>query len=143
MSFNGSEATFLPATINRIPATIKGVKLNSPTVPVLDLSKPVFDADGRGWIAAEVTCDPAKEWGVVSVEMVQVADPDTDDGLPGTGYNAIGGAKPLSGNRARHPVAMLRRRADGSVDVFDQEYFNLQMRIAFAADKTPQRFFFN
>ena len=139
---NGTQMTFLPGTINKIPGTIKGVELDDPTNPSLDLSEPDLDVDGRGWVCAEVTCDPANQFGIISVEIVQVADPDTDDGKPGLGINAIGGAKPLSGNRARQPLAMLRRRADGQMDVFDQTYFNLSMVIKFAADKTPQRFFF-
>jgi hypothetical protein len=149
-SLSGIEAAFLPGMVNRVAAKIGGVELDGGSggePPVLDLSRPLLDADGRGWFCAEVTVDPEKEWGIAGVEMVQVADPDTDDGLPGRGINAIGGAKPLAsergaGTRARHPVAMLRRRADGSLEVFEIAFFDLQMRIAFATDHTPQRYFF-
>lgn len=137
-----SAATVAPGTVSKVPATIRGAKLDDARPPVLQFGTLRTDSDGRGWICAEVTCDPAKQWGIVKVEIVQVADPDTNDGAAGTGINAIGGAKPLTGSRARAPLAMLRKRSGGGVDVFQIAYFDLQMRIAFAADNTPQRFFF-
>ncbi len=148
VSFDGTNATVLPATINRVEAEIDGKKLSEVPAPILTVSKLRVDSEGRGWFAAEVTCDSAKEWGIVKVEIVQVADPDTADGNARGGINAIGGATPLPGNRARHPIAMVRKRDDGQVDVFQIAFFDLQHRIAFSAEfgpdgrKPPQRHFF-
>lgn len=160
VSFFADSATFLPGMVNRHPATIGGITLDGSqrlkddgglvaregAAPLLEV-EPMLDAEGRGWFCVEVTVNPEKEWGVVTAEMVQVAEPDTADGRPGSGLNAIGGAKPLPGafgpgTRARHPVAMLRRRSGGSFEVFANSYSHLQLRIAFAVDRTPQRYFF-
>jgi hypothetical protein len=80
---------------------------------------------------------------VLTAEMVQVADPNTDSGKDdGTFHMAAGGAKPLSGNRARWPVAMLQLR-NGSLDVFQVVHFNLTHRVALQKDgKSAQRHFF-
>jgi hypothetical protein len=142
VSFDGSEATVLPGTINRVEAEIDGKKLSEVPEPRLAVRKLRLDGEGRGWFAAEVTCDPEKEWGIVKVEIAQVADPDTPDGSAREGINAVGGAAPLPGNRARHPIAMVRQRKDGRADVFQIAFFDLQHRIAFSPDKTPQRHFF-
>jgi hypothetical protein len=122
-----------PGTINRVAAKIKGVPLagdkdNPP--PVLRWSPLQLDAERRGFICAEVTLDPAKFFEVKSVEMVQVADPDTDDGAAGREPNRQGGARPLSGFRARHPVAMLREReGDARLDVYQIAFFDVQHRV--------------
>ena len=151
VSLRGSTgATLLPGTINKLPATIGGVPLDGGSAglppPVLQWSRLKLDSEGRGWICAEATFDPAKSWAVVKVEIVQVGDPDTDDGsaLPaGQLANAAGGASPLSGNRARHPLAMLRQRTSGQLDVYQVTCFDLQHRVALAKDqKTATRHFF-
>lgn len=142
-------ATVEPGTVNGFPATIDGEPLdggeeNTPP-PVLRFSTLKTDADGRGWLALEVTFDPAKEWGIIKAEIVQVADCDTDDGAPAPGLPPpTGGARPLAGNRARHPLAMLRQRDGGRLDVFQHAFFPLKHRPAFATDgKTIVRHFFS
>lgn len=143
VEMQGQSAAFIaPGSVNGMMAQIGKVKLDDASPPQLKFPKLVLDSEARGYIAAEVTCDPENKYAVTKVEIVQVADPDTHDGGPGKGINAIGGAKPLTGNRARAPLAMLRQRKGGGVDVYQIARFDLQMRIAFSADKTPQRFFF-
>lgn len=142
VSFDGTNATVLPGTINRVEAEIGRKKLSDLPSPILTVRKLRVDAEGRGWFAAEVTCDPEKQWGIVKVEIVQVANPDTADGSASDRINAVGGAAPLPGNRARHPIAMVREREDGRVDVFQIAFFDLHHRIAFGSDRLPQRHFF-
>lgn len=143
-----SAATLLPGTVNKVPGAIKGKPLDGgeegAAPPVLDFGKPKVDKDGRGWICAEVALDPKNEWSVVKVEVVQVADPDTEDGGPAKGLpNASGGSLVISGHRARHPLAMLRLRKSGRLDVFQVTCFDLQARAKLAADgKTATRVFF-
>jgi hypothetical protein len=135
--------------INGKPGTIDGVPLDGtkddPTPPVLSIPNLRVDDDGRGYICAEVRFDPKAAWGIVEVEMVQVAGIDTDKGdapKPGA-INYLGGAAPLSGNRARVALAMLRLRSSGTIDVHQIEYFDLQCRTAFGADGKPSRHFFS
>ncbi len=145
----GTEAANIrPGTINRVPATIKGEPLDGGKAgnpaPRLDFGKPRLDAEGRGWICAECTFKPADAWSVAKVEIVQVADPDTADGAPLVGLpNATGGSLPLPGNRARHPLAMLRLRASGQLEVFQIAHFDLTHRVKLTADGvTAARHFF-
>ena len=142
VSFDGTNATVLPGQINRVEAQIEKKKLTDLPAPVLEVKKLRLDKDGRGWFAAEITCDPEKEWGITKVEIVQVADPDTADGEASKGISATGGSTPLPGNRARHAIAMIRKRDDGRVDVYQVAFFDLQHRIAFTPDRVPQRHFF-
>lgn len=143
-----SAATFLPGTVNRVPATIKGVPLDGDAKkgappPRLSWSALKLDADGVGYFCAEITCDPKQDWAVLKVEIVQVADPDTPDGSPGRHANASGAAVPLPGNRARQPLAMLRRQKGGRLDVHDITFFDLQHRVHLSADgKGAGRHFF-
>jgi hypothetical protein len=123
-----------PGTINNVDAKIEGVQLSGGDAgqapPVLKWTRPLLDEEGRGFICAEITVDPTKGFEIQSVEMVQVADPETDDGKPAKeAPNRQGGARPLSGFRARHPVAMLRTRGDGRLEVFQVAHFNLQHRV--------------
>jgi len=135
-------------SINSVPATISGKPLNggkeSAPPPVLKWSRTKLDDDGRGYIAAECTFDPAQAWRVAQVEIVQVADCDTDDGSPSPGLpNTSGGALPLTGGRARYPLAMLRERKSGALDVFQIAFISCSHRVKFAADQTtPSRHFF-
>jgi hypothetical protein len=133
-SLAGANAVSIrPGMINRVEATIGGVRLSGDekhSPPLLRWSKLALDAEGRGYICAEVTLDPTKFYEVKQVVMVQVADPDTDGGLPGKEPpNRQGGARPLSGFRARHPVAMFRRRKDGRLDLYQNAFFDLQHRV--------------
>ena len=139
-------ATIRPGTVNRLEATIKGVPLageDTKPPPVLKFGEPNLDSEGRGWICVEVTCDPKEQWAVKKAEIVQVADPDTPGGEPGERLNTLGAAKPLPDNRARHPLAMMREREGGRLEIFQITYFDLQHRVALAADQqTAQRHFF-
>ena len=139
-------AVFLPGTVNRVRATIKGVPLaglDGKAPPQLEWDTLALNADGIGWFCAEVTCDPAHDFAVTACEIVQVADPDTDDGKPGRRLNATGGAFALSKNRARWPLAMLQRRANGLVEVFQVTFFDLTHRVKLAANgRRAARHFF-
>lgn len=138
-------ATIRPGTVNRVDAKVKEVLLagtERQPPPVLKFGTPKLDQDGRGFICVEVTCRE-KDWSVEKVEVVQVADPNTEDGGPGEGDRGSGGATALPGRRARHPLAMLRQRKDGRLDLFQITFFDLQHRPALAPDrKTATRHFF-
>lgn len=149
VSLQGSTAaTLRPGSINKIEATIKGTPLDGgedgKPAPVLEFGKPKLSKEGRGYICAEITCDPDDDWNILTVEIVQVADPDTEDGSASDGLpNASGGSAPLSGNRSRHPLAMLLKRKDGRLDVEQFTCFDLQHRVRLAADqKSASRHFF-
>jgi len=128
---NTSSAIFRLGSVNRVAAGIKGVPLDGGDTgepPQLTWTKLKLDDEGRGYFCAEVTVDPTKFFEVTKVEMVQCANPDTDDGKVGE-PNRQGGARPLSGFRARHPVAMLRERADGRIDLYQIAFFDVQHRV--------------
>ncbi|MGB8167731.1 MAG: hypothetical protein WCF18_09600 [Chthoniobacteraceae bacterium] len=147
-----SGATFLQGMVNGKKAMIAGIPLDGgpkQKVPVLRWKNLQLDADGLGWLCVEVTCSGPDDkghtpWSVLAAEMVQVGDPNTDDGKPdGIFHMAAGGAKPLKGNRARWPVAMIQRREGGSLDLFQIVHFNLTHRVALQKDgKSAQRHFF-
>ncbi|MEA3212296.1 MAG: hypothetical protein QOE70_5353 [Chthoniobacter sp.] len=147
-----NSATFLPGAVNGVQAAIKGVPLSGNKkgeTPVLRWSKLRLNADGMGWFCAEITCaDLGKKdrtpWSVTKVEIVQVADPDTDNGEAGSMLNASGGARPLSDFRARWPVAMIQEYSEGSRELFQIVYFNLTHRVGLKADgvSAARHFFF-
>jgi hypothetical protein len=142
VSLSGDNAVAIqPGTINGIPATIKGKALDDEPAPLLEWRRLKVDSEGRGWIAAEITCDPEAGWAVESVEMVQVADLNTDDGAPGLVTSSSGEARTLEGNRGRFAVAMLRQRADGRLDVYQIAYHSLRHRVAFRTAGPPRHFF--
>jgi hypothetical protein len=146
VSHVGDEAaTIRPGTVNRVEATIKGFPLGGSErdpVPTLKFGKLKLDDEGRGYLCAEITCRE-EDWSVETVEIVQVADPNTEDGEPGELHNGTGGAVALPGRRARHPLAMLRERDNGRLDLFQITFFDLQHRAALIADsKGATRHFF-
>jgi len=146
VTLQGSEsATIRTGTINKIEAAIDGVPLSGlegEAAPVLTFGQPDLDAEGRGFICAEVTCEP-KDWSIKTIEIVQVADPDSEDGSPSDFPHMGGAAKALEGNRARHPLARLRAREGGRIELFQITFFDLQHRVALAADgRTAARHFF-
>lgn len=116
--------------------------------PLLWSTAPRLDADGRGWIAVEVTFDA--QWGVQSAIIVQVANLDTDTGdVPKTAIGYWGGGtltlprlSKTTGPRARWPLAMLRRRDTGSLDLFQVTHFSLQHRVSIKPGETRGRHFF-
>ena len=74
---------------------------------------------------------------------LQVADPNTPDGEASESHGGSGGAVALPGGRARHPLAMLRERKDGKLDLFQITFFDLQHRVALGTDyKSATRHFF-
>ena len=149
VSLVGAEAAAIrPGTVNGVDAKIKEVPLagsdagRAKPPPVLRFGKPMLDDEGRGYICVEVTCRE-KDWSVEKIEVVQVANPNTDDGAAGGGTGGNGGAVALPGRRARHPLAMLRERKDGQLDLYQITFFDLQHRPALAPDrKTATRHFF-
>jgi hypothetical protein len=139
-------ATIRPGTVNRVEGTIKSVPLagdGTKPPPALKFGQLRLDGERRGWICVEITCEPKEQWAIKKAEIVQVADPDTPDGEAGDELNTLGAAKPLPENRARHPLAMIRERKSGRLDLFQITFFDLQHRVALTADqKTAQRHFF-
>jgi hypothetical protein len=142
----GTEAASIrPGTVNRVEAKIKDVPLagkDGEAPPLLKFGKPKLDDEGRGYICVEVTCRE-KDWSVEKVEVVQVADPNTDDGEAGEGHSGSTGSVALPGRRTRYPLAMLRERDDGKLDLYQITFFDLQHRAALGEDrKTATRHFF-
>ncbi len=145
---SGEDAGAL-ATINGVEAGIKGVPLSGDKktgeIPLLQLP-PVLelDVERRGYIAAELTYDPKNNFSIVKVELVQCASPHRLKGDTKTpAVRSDGAFTDLPGFRARMPVAMLRKRLDGTLDVFQIAYFPAHHRAALAADrKTAARHFF-
>ena len=139
VSLVDSEAAMIrPGTVNRVDAKIKGVPLagtEREPPPVLNFGQPMLDGEGRGYICIEATCRE-KDWSVETAEVIQVADPNTDDGAPGDGNGGTGGAAARPGRRARYPLAMLRQRKDGKLDLYQITFFDLQHRAALGADRT-------
>jgi len=132
-----NSATFLNGTINGVQAKIKGVPLEGDdknTQPVLKWDKISLTDEGIGYLCAEITADPKLNYAISKIEMVQVADPDTDDGKPGKKTNASGGQLPISDNRARMPVAMIVQRSSGLLEIFQIIFFAAQHRAQLKAD---------
>ena len=145
VSLIGNEAASIrPGAVNKVDATIKDVPLagkDGDAPPVLKFVQPMLDDEGRGYICVEVTCRE-KDWSVEKVEVLQVADPNTDDGTPGEGTGS-GGAVALPGRRTRYPLAMLRERDEGKLDLYQITFYDLQHRAALGTDrKTATRHFF-
>jgi hypothetical protein len=128
VSFSGTSATINRGLVGGIEPTIKDVPIggdeeSGKAQPRLEFKQPKLDEEGRGWIAIEVTCEQ-KEWKVASAETVQVADLKSDDA-----------------SKALHPIAMLRQRANGSLVLFQIEFFNLQHRADVRASGDARHFF--
>ncbi len=146
VSLVGNEAASIrPGTVNRVDATIDDVPLagkDGDAPPVLKFGQPMLDDEGRGYICIEVTCRE-KDWSIEKVEVVQVANPSTDDGEAGEGHAGSTGSVALPGRRTRYPLAMLRERDDGKLDLYQITFFDLQHRAALGTDrKTATRHFF-
>lgn len=153
---SGQAATFLPGTVNNVAATIGGVPLSE--APRLTWDQLKLTPDNTGFFAVEVTLldpvaadreavltgQPKREaWSVLKVEIVQVADPDSENGEFTGALNTTGAALPLTNNRARWPIAWIERRGNGSIDVFPIVHFPLIHRVALRSDGvTPARHFF-
>jgi hypothetical protein len=144
--------TVQPGRVNFVMAKIEDIPLDDPTPPTLRLRSPKVDDEGRGYICAECFFygpdekdgkgKPLTAWSVREVQIVQVANPDTDDGL-GKFTNSSGAAVPLKGNRCRCPIAMIRDRG-GNLEVFQVEYFDLRHRASLKKDgiSAKRHFFF-
>src|SRR3954464_464005 len=121
VSLVGTEAaTIRPGTVNKVDAKIKDVPLagkDGEAPPVLNFGQPMLDDEGRGYICVELTCRE-KDWSVEKVGVVQVADPNTDDGEAGEGNSGSTASVALPGRRARYPLAMLRERKDKKLDLY-------------------------
>jgi len=98
--------------------------------PRLEFGKLKLDANNRGYVAIEITCD--EKWKITKMEIVQVAYFDSESGEEppegSGGVSAIGGIPGISGRRVRYPVAMLRLRKSGLLEVFQIVFFNLAHR---------------
>lgn len=146
VSLIGTEAASVrPGTVNKVDAKIKDVPLagkEGEAPPVLKFGTPMLDDEGRGYICVEVTCRE-KDWSVEKVEIVQVADPNTEDGEAGEGHSGSTASVALPGRRTRYPLTMLRERKDKKLDLYQITFFDLQHRAALGTDrKTATRHFF-
>ena len=128
-----SAAQIRPGLINAMEPKIGGVSLSGADdkpAPTLEFGKLKLGADNRGYVAVEITCDG--KWKIKTMEMVQVAYFDSENGEdppPGSGESsAIGGIPGISGRRVRYPLAMLRQRSTGQLDLFQIVYFNVVHR---------------
>lgn len=136
VALTGKAATIRPGRVNGVATKIKDVPLEGDdehAPPRLDLRQLKLDREGRGYIALEVTC-AKKDWSVEKVAAVQVAwidrDQEREPGEEQGGPGILGGTPILPGRRCRHPLAMLRQRKSGRLDLFQVCYFNLQLRVA-------------
>ena len=128
-----SAAQIGPGLVNAIEPKIDGAPLSGTDgkpPPKLEFGKLKLDKDGRGYVAIEITCDG--KWKLKTMEMVQVAYFDSENGEdqpPGSGGpSAIGGIPGISGRRVRYPLAMLRQRTSGQLDLFQIVFFNIVHR---------------
>lgn len=126
VSMSGTSATISRGLISEIEPTIHdapigGTEKSGP--PKLEFKEPKLDEDDRGWIAVEILCEQ-KEWKIESATVVQVDSLETDDPA-----------------RARHPLAMIRKQASGSLSLFQIEYFNLQHRAEVRENAKARHFF--
>lgn len=142
----GCTITF--GTVNGKVPQIKGVPMdggdkNLP-VPAFEWEETRLDKEGRGWIAVEVHFDEG--WFIDNAYFVQVASLETDDGSEGGDLTktamAVGTAPTLSGNRTRWPIAMLKRRGNGQLEIFQQVHHTLQHRMKQNARGVPRHFFY-
>lgn len=129
VSLSGTSATIGRGLVDGIEPKIKDIPIGGDEAegkgqPKLEIRQPKFDDEGRGWIAVEVTCDGEK-WEVTDATIVQVAD--------------IKSADPLKG---LHPLAMLRDAGNGTMTLFQIEYFNLQHRADVRESGKGARHFF-
>jgi hypothetical protein len=150
VSLAGTGATIETGFVNLIEPRIDDVPLSGSDregAPVLRWPKLSLDADGRGYIALELETDEKFAIVPAKVKIVQVAYFDSADGTepPKTtgGKSASGGVPLLPGRRARWPLAMLRQRKNGTVDLFQVTHGDLQFRAEPAAgdDGTGRAFF--
>ena len=149
VSVTGNAATILPGTVNTSPVLIDDAKLDDDPAPVLKWSELDTDSDGRGYIAVEFACDEKWKIKPETLKVTQVADWTTESGKPDE-KNAdasmisvpAGGVPGLSGRRTRWPLAMLRRRTSGRIDVYQITMAPLQHRAHPRADTDTARHFF-
>ena len=113
-------------------------------LPVITTRRP--DRRDRGYLALEATFN--EKWEVLSATIVQVADLDTDDGLvpakaSGTPGYSSGGTLTIKGRRARHPLAVIRKRSSGALMLFQVTHFDLAHRAkVLGTDNARARHFF-
>ena len=128
-----SAAEIRTGLLNAIEPKIAGVPLSGTDdkpPPKLEFGKLKLDTDNRGYIAVEITC--GKKWEITTMEMVQVAYFDSESGEEppegSGGPSSIGGIPGISGRRVRYPLAMLRQRSTGQLDLFQIVFFNIVHR---------------
>jgi hypothetical protein len=129
-------ANIFPGFVNgSIEPEIDGVPLSGSEKkppPTLKFQRVKLDAERRGYIALEAEFDP--NWTVKKgkVKVVQVAYFDSLDGedppANAGGKSGAGGVPILKGRLARWPLAMLRARTGGRLDVFQITHGDLQLR---------------
>ena len=139
-------AEIRPGTVNSIEPKIGDVPLSgsdSKPTPKLEFGKVKLDGDGRGYIAIEITC--GAKWEIKTMGMVQVAYFDSENGedSPGGsgGPSSIGGIPGISGRRVRYPIAMLRERSTGQLDLFQIVFFNIAHRAQPRTEDVARHFF--
>lgn len=141
LSPDGREVTVRPGRLNAvIVPTIKKVELEADEAPRLELPDPVpFNADGRSWIALEVTCD--EKFRAKSAEVIHAVSLDGKKHAEGEDRGADAGAAPaLAGRKTRHPLALLVRREDDRIELFQIAYFNLRHVAAGTGDAVRHYF---
>ncbi len=129
-------ATILPGFVNgSIEPEIDGVPLSGSEKeppPTLKFPRVKLDAESRGYIAIEAEFDAKWTLQKGKVKVVQVATFDSiygEDPPPNVGgKSGAGGVPLLKGRLARWPLAMLRERKSGRLDVFQITHGDLQLR---------------
>lgn len=114
----GSSATFVPGTVNGAMPLIAGTVLDADPAPKLTWDELKLDDQGRGFFAIELGCDEKWKLDPKTLTLVQVADWRTEDGNAADTPSLHLEAPSLKKRRTRWPVAALRQRASGTLDVF-------------------------
>ena len=144
---NGMEPTIKNSNKGDIPMTGKKKEDGSldGLVPKLAIEDSFFDKKGISFVCVEPTFDD--KWKLKSVRLTQVADINSEDGLPsGKTENQLAAAEypALKNRRTRYPVARLTK-VRGVINIYPITYFNLQV-IASPSGKSiaseKARFFF-
>jgi hypothetical protein len=128
-------AQIVPGFVNLIEPQIEEIPLSGTdkdAPPLLKWKTLKVDQEGRGYIALEVEANEKWELESGKASIVQVAFFDSENGEdppPNVGgKSGAGGVPILEGRKARWPLALLRQRTGGNLDVYQVTHGDLQFR---------------
>lgn len=137
VALSGLSATVSPGFVNgKVEPRIKGVSLFADPAPHLEFPRATWDSEGRSYIALEAAFDD--DWslpadGLTVIQCARFDSLDSDDPGKPPGDSAeitgSGGVPILDGRRARWPLAMLRKRKSGRIDLYQITFGDLQVKV--------------